>query len=430
MSTGRYDASIEWLARAESTVPLGSQTFSKSRTAFPVGAAPLFADHGQGSRLFDIDGNEFVDLVCGLGAVTLGYRDPDVDAAVAEQLSRGITFSLATKLEAEVAERLVEMIPCAEKVRFGKNGSDATTAAVRLARAFTGRDKILVSGYHGWHDWYIGSTTRNLGVPDAVRDLTVKVPFGDLEALDRTMTELRGEVAALIMEPFGGQVPADDYLSDALALMNKHGALLIFDETVTGFRLANGGAQELYGVQPDLATFGKGMGNGLPISAVVGRTEVMDLMEEIFFSGTFGGETLSLAAAKAVLDKYRSEPVAATLGATGRSITDGVAELLSAAGANEFMFLAGRHDWSGIGMQVADESLLWELKTLFIQEMAKAGVLTLGQHQVTYAHSSEDVAVVLDAYSQTLPQLVSSYSAGTARGLLDCEPLRPLFTVR
>src|SRR3954447_1324802 len=180
---GRYARSIEQLGRAERTVPLGSQTFSKSKTALPVGSAPLYAARGDGGRLWDIDGNEYVDLVAGLAAVTLGYRDARVDEAVLAQMQLGVTFSLPTSLEAEVAEKIVEVVPCAEAVRFGKNGSDATSGAIRLARAFTSRDRIAVCGYHGWHDWYIGSTARDLGVPGAVRELTHAFAYNDPESL-------------------------------------------------------------------------------------------------------------------------------------------------------------------------------------------------------------------------------------------------------
>ncbi len=426
----RYQASDSMLVRAEQTIPLGSQTFSKSRTAFPAGASPLFAESGAGSRITDVDGNEYVDLVCALGAVTLGYCDRDVDAAVAQQLARGVTLSLSHRLEHEVAERLVELVPCAEKVRFGKNGSDATSAAVRLARAYTGRDIILVCGYHGWHDWYIGSTARSLGVPEAVRALTVSVPFGDLEAVQAALAENTGNVAALIMEPMVVEPPESGYLQQLKTLLHQNGSLLIFDEIVTGFRLAIAGAQELFEVTPDLACFGKGIANGHPLSAVLGRAEIMDLMEEIFVSGTFGGETLSLAAASAVIDKYTTQPVIETLAATGRSITAGVSELIDGANGTDFLRAAGRPEWSMFAIDVSNENLLWDLRTLYLQEMARNGVLTLGRHNVSYAFQERDIQQVLDAYARAIPLLVAAHERGSAAGFLECEPLRPLFTIR
>jgi glutamate-1-semialdehyde 2,1-aminomutase len=271
----RYARSEELLERALRTIPLGSQTFSKSKTQYPHGVSPYFVTRGKGGHVWDADGNEYVDFISSLAAVTLGHGDPDVQAAVAAQLEDGVIFSLPHPLEMEVAERLVAMVPCAEKVRFGKNGSDATSGAVRIARAFTGRDHVAVCGYHGWQDWYIGATARNRGVPKAVRELTHTFPFNDLLALEALLASHPAGFAAVMMEPMNVSDPAPGYLQAVKELAHRHGALLIFDETITGFRFANGGAQALFGVTPDLATFGKGIANGYPLAAVAGRADVM-----------------------------------------------------------------------------------------------------------------------------------------------------------
>ena len=305
----RYACSEALLERALKTIPLGSQTFSKSKTQYPLGVSPYFITRGDGARVWDADGNEYLDFINGLCAITLGYNDPDVTEAVRRQLDDGVIFSLPHPVEMEVAERIVDMVPCAEMVRFGKNGSDATAGAVRLARAHTGRDRVAVCGYHGWQDWYIGATARNRGVPQAVRDLTHTFPYNDPDALEQLLLAHPGEFAAVILEPMNVAEPLPGYLETVAELTRLHGALLIFDETITGFRYANGGAQEYFGVTPDLATFGKGLANGYPVSAVAGRRDLMQLMEEIFFSFTFGGETLSLAASAATLDKLRRENV-------------------------------------------------------------------------------------------------------------------------
>ena len=223
-------------------------------------------DSGKGGHVWDVDGNEYVDFVNGLCAVTLGYDDADVTRAVKAQLEDGVIFTLPHPLEMQVAEAIVDMVPCAEMVRFGKNGSDVTAAAVRLARAFTGRDHVAVCGYHGWQDWYIGSTARNRGVPEAVRNLTHAFAYNDLESLRKMLAGHPGEVAAVILEPMNSQAPKDGFLEGVKELTHRHGALLVFDEVITGFRLANGGAQELFGVTPDLACFGKGVANGYPVS--------------------------------------------------------------------------------------------------------------------------------------------------------------------
>ena len=289
-----FERSQLFLARAEQVIPLGSQTFSKSRTQYPWGVSPYFVQRAQGTRVWDLDGNEYIDFVNSLASVTLGYQDEDVTRAVAEQLQHsGVIFSLPHPLECEVAELICEMVPCAEMVRFGKNGSDATAAAVRLMRAHTARDHVAVCGYHGWQDWYIGSTARNRGVPQATRELTHAFAYNDLGSLQALFERYPGQIAGIVMEPMGATEPQPGFLQAVKDLAHREGALLTFDETITGFRFANGGAQAWFGVTPDLASFGKGLANGYPVSAIAGRRDVMKLMEEVFFSFTFGGETLS-----------------------------------------------------------------------------------------------------------------------------------------
>jgi glutamate-1-semialdehyde 2,1-aminomutase/spore coat polysaccharide biosynthesis protein SpsF len=244
-----------------------------------------------------------------LGPIILGHNYPSVTDAVMQQMQDGTTFSLPHPLEVELAEMLVDIIPCAEMVRFAKNGSDATSGAVRLARAYTGRDIIACCGYHGWQDWYIGTTTRNRGVPKVVQELTVPFEYNNIESLKRIFSEHPGQVAAVIMEPFGVEEPRDGFLQEVRDLALHDRALLIFDEIITGFRLALGGAQEYFGITPDLACLGKAMGNGYPIAAVVGPSEIMQLFDEVFFSFTFGGETVSLAAAIATISEMRQKDV-------------------------------------------------------------------------------------------------------------------------
>lgn len=426
----RYRKSEEFLARAERAIPLGSQTFSKSKTQYPFGVSPYFIARGQGAHVWDIDGNEYVDFVNSLLAITLGHGDPDVNAAVKAQLEGGTIFSLAHPLETEVAERIIEMAPCAEMVRFGKNGSDATSGAVRLARAYTRRDRVAVCGYHGWQDWYIGSTARSLGVPKGVRDLTHTFVYNDLASLDALLDAHPDEFAAVILEPMNVAEPAPGFLEGLKERAHRHGALLIFDETITGFRFANGGAQELFGVTPDLATYGKGLANGYPLSAVAGRAEVMRLMEEIFFSFTMGGETLSLAAAKATLDKLKREPVLATIDERGAAVLRGVEKIIAENGIGDFVSLAGRPCWSFLLIKDTPDYSSYEIKTLFLQEMLARGILTFGTHNMSYAHSEADVETLLAAYREVAPILGEAVRNRALKQLLKCEPLQPLFKVR
>jgi glutamate-1-semialdehyde 2,1-aminomutase len=426
----KFDRSMAYLERAERVIPLGSQTFSKSRTQFPYGVSPYFVTHARGSRIWDLDGNEYIDFINSLASITLGYQDPDVTAAVREQLEQGVIFSLPHTIEAEVAEAICEMVPCAELVRFGKNGSDATSGAIRLARAFTGRDRVAVCGYHGWQDWYIGSTARNRGVPQATRSLTHTFAFNDLESLRKLLAQHANEFAAVILEPMNVTEPAPGFLAGVKDLAHANGALLVFDETITGFRYANGGAQEFFGVTPDLATFGKGLANGYPVSAVAGRRDVMKLMEEIFFSFTFGGEALSLAAARATLRKLRDGKVIATMCARGERLVRGVRERIETHRVAEFLSISGHPTWSFLIIKDVPGATQWQTKTLFMQEMFERGILSYGSHNISYAHSDADIDALLRAYDEIFPLLRSAAYDGRMSALLRCKPLEPLFRLR
>lgn len=425
-----FEKSIEFLARSERVIPLGSQTFSKSRTQYPVGVSPHFISRAKGSRVWDLDGNEYIDFVNSLASITLGYQDPDVMAAVRAQLDSGVIFSLAHPLETEVAELICEMVPCAEMVRFGKNGSDATAGAIRLARAFTDRDHVAVCGYHGWQDWYIGSTARSRGVPRATRELTHTFRYNDLGSLRVVLEGHRNGFAAVILEPMNVTEPHVGFLEGVKRLAQEHGALLIFDETITGFRFANGGAQALFGITPDLATFGKGLANGYPISAVVGRREIMKLMEDIFFSFTFGGEALSLAAAKATLTKLNAEPVVDTLRRRGIEVIDGTRRVIESHGLNDVFSVSGHPTWSFLNLRDSREHTALEVKTFLMQELHQRGLLSVGTHNISYAHSKEDIAILIEAYSDVLPEIGSLLDSDTLRTALRCKPLVPLFKLR
>jgi glutamate-1-semialdehyde 2,1-aminomutase len=428
--SSRYKKSEEFLQRAEKVIPLGSQTFSKSKTQYPFGVSPYFIQRGEGSRVWDVDGNEYTDFINGLAAITLGYSDPDVNRAVHAQLDQGVIYSLPHPLETEVAERIVDMVPCAEMVRFGKNGSDATSGAIRLARAFTGRDRVAFCGYHGWQDWYIGATARNRGVPEAVRKLTHGFLYNDLGSLELMLGKHPGEFAAVIMEPMNAVEPAPGFLAGVKDLTHKHGALLVFDETITGFRYSNGGAQELFGVTPDLATFGKGVANGFPLAAVAGRADVMKLMEEIFFSFTMGGEALSLAAAKATLDKLKREPVTHKLATLGRDALDRTAEIIRENNLGEVIATSGHPSWGFLNFRDAGGYSSFEIKTLFLQEVFARGILTLGTHNISYAHSDADIDRLMTVYGEVMPMLADAVHNKAMKQYLRCEPLQPLFKIR
>jgi glutamate-1-semialdehyde 2,1-aminomutase len=426
----RYFRSEEWLARAENSIPLGSQTFSKSRTQYPFGISPFYLEKGRGASVWDIDGNEYVDLVNALASVTLGYNNNGVNRAIKSQLKKGISFSLPGKMEAIVAEKLIEMIPSAEMVRFGKNGSDATSAAVRLARAYTNRDRVAVCGYHGWQDWFIGSTSMSKGIPESVQSLTHSFSYNNLQSLNNLLTTYPNEFAAVIMEPMNSVYPEENFLKNVREVTEKSGTLLIFDETITGFRFSKGGAQELFSVLPDLSTFGKGMANGMPISAVVGRRDIMMEMEKIFFSGTFGGELLSLSAANYVLDEIKDHEVIESLHFVGTKLIEGLITIIDSYNLNHVLSVSGHPSWAFLNWSETEEFTSGEIKTFFMQEMFSRGILILSTHNVSTAYRSRDIDKVLDAYLKTLGALGTALSEGSLGERLKAKPLSPLFKIR
>ena len=419
--------SEELKARAERLIPTLAQTFSKGPTQFVQGVAPVFLERGDGSHVWDVDGNEYIDYINALGPIILGHNYPAVTEAVRRQMGDGTIFSLSHPLEVEVAELLVEVVPCAEMVRFAKNGSDVTSGAIRAARAFTGRDIIASEGYHGWHEWSIARTTRNKGVPEPVRELTATFEYNDIAGLEKIFAKHPGEVAAVIMEPVETEEPEDGFLNKIRELTEREGALLIFDEIVTGFRVGLGGAQEYFGVTPDLACFGKAMANGYPVSAVVGRRHVMEWFDEIFFSSTFGGEALSLAAAKATIGVMQSEPVFEHLWHQGRRLRDGYNVL-----AQEFEIDAYTRS-QGLGPRISmsfkDESGAESLplKSLFQQESLKRGVLASGGHNICYSHSDADIDYTLRVYRTALEICSVAIKEGDVLGRLEGAPLEPVF---
>ncbi len=426
----RFERSNRMLETALRRIPIGSQTFSKSHMQVPAPEAPQFVTHGRGGRIWDVDGNEYVDMMMSLLPVLLGYADAEVDAAIVEQLDKGIIFSMPSPLEAEVAELIAETIPSAEQVRFGKNGSDATAGAVRLARAITGRDHVIACGYHGWQDWYIGGTTRNAGVPQAVRDLIRMVPYNDLAALEQALETNRDQVAAVIMEPMNVAWPRDGYLAGVRDLAHRHGALLIFDEIITGFRFAAGGAQELFGVTPDLTALGKGMANGMPLSAVVGPADLMKTAEEIFFSFTAGGEALSLAAAKATIAKVRAADVPTDLDRKGQILTEAVEAEIAANDLTGTIGLAGHPCWKILTVQDHEKARKEAIKTLLIKEMMVRGILVNASHNLCFAHDRADLERVTAAYRDVLPIVADELSTGRLEERLSCPVIEPVFKVR
>jgi glutamate-1-semialdehyde aminotransferase len=417
------------LAVAAGLVPAWTQTLSKNPTQWMRGVAPAYVARAKGAHVWDVDGNRYIDYPMALGPIILGHAHPAVNAAVTRQLEDGVAFTLPHPIELDVAQVIVERVPGIEMVRFGKTGSDATSAAVRLARAITGREHVIAGGYHGWHDWFIGSTSRQAGVPRAVIELIDTFAFNDLASLDAALAGQAGDTAAVILEPAAASEPEPGFLQGVVDRAHAAGALVIFDEIVTGFRLGPGGAQERYGVTADLVTFGKALANGLPLSAITGRAELMRVLEDVFFSGTHGGEALSLAAARATLDVLDAGAYA-RLARTGERLREGIQGAIDSAGVGDFVRITGPAERTQVHVaEPPDGAGELLAKSLVQQELVKRGVLFNGANLISLAHSDDDVDETVAAYGVALTRLADGWADGAAglRALLEGEPLQPAF---
>ncbi|HEY3251604.1 MAG TPA: aminotransferase class III-fold pyridoxal phosphate-dependent enzyme [Ignavibacteria bacterium] len=410
-------------ARAAGLIPAFTQTLAKGPGQYVKGVAPKYLAKGKGSHVWDVDGNEYIDYNMGIGPISLGYCYGRIDDAIKEQLESGITFSQMHPLEVEVAEMLHEIIPNAESVRYSKTGCDVTSAAVRLARAFTGRNKVLCCGYHGWHDWYIAVTDRNNGIPQAIQDMTFTFNYNDINSV---IDSIDNDTACIILEPVVFEGPKENFLHKLREICDNNGTLLIFDEMWTGFRVNIGGAQEYFGVKADLACFSKAVANGMPISILAGRSRIMSLIEkDVFFYTTFGGEALSLAAAKATIQEMKEKDVISHLAEQGTKLKDGYNGLAEYFDM-EYTKCTG-YNWRSIVTFDAKAGNPLEMKSLLQQEMIKRGILWGGFHNMCFSHSNEDVQYTLDAYRDSLPILKKAVDEGNVRKYLRGEPVEPVF---
>ena len=422
---------LELYKKAKRYIPGGTQLLSKRPEMFAPEVWPAYYDKAKGCRVWDIDGHEYVDMaIMGIGANILGYADEEVDEAVIAAIKKGTSSSLNCPEEIELAEALIALHPWAQMVRYARGGGEAMAMAIRIARAKTKREVVLFSGYHGWQDWYIGSTSRSLGVPEAIQALTHKFTYNNITSLEALFAQFPREIAAVIMEPMNTELPKDNFLEKVKQLAHKHGAILIFDEVITGFRLADGGAQEFFNVTPDLTTLGKGLANGYPLSAIVGRKEIMKLLEEIFFSFTFGGETLSLAASKAVLEKIKRCHVTQALYDKGIKLIHSLNELIIEFELGEHLSVSGHPAWPFLNFKPSSTCDQWLLKTYYIQELIQSGFLCLGAHNLSYSHSEEDIASLLATYKRLFSNIKDHLRQGTLESALECDVLKPLFSVR
>lgn len=410
--------------RAKEIMPPVTQTMAKGPGQYSLGACPIYLKKGKGSRVWDVDGNEYLDWNAAIGPLSLGYGYPAVDDAIRRQLDDGITFSLMHELEYEVAQLIHEVIPNAEAVRISKSGADVCSAAIRVARAFTGRNKVLCCGYHGWHDWYIAVTSRSAGIPDEVKALTYTIDYNNIESLKASLDK---DVAAVIMEPYVFDIPDEGYLKEVARLCKENGTLLILDEMWSGFRIAVGGAQEYFGIKPDLAVYSKAVANGMPIAFLTGRKDVMEhFLTDVFFFTTFGGEALSLAATIATIKELKEKNVPANLAEKGKRLMDGYNELVKKYGMEAYTRCKGFPCRTTVTLEAAVANPL-AVKAYFQQEMIKRGILWQGNHNMMYMHSNEDIDYTLEAYADVLPLVKAAIENNNVESLLRGNPLEAVF---
>lgn len=417
--------SDEYYKIALELIPAQTQTLAKGPGQNIKGVAPKYLQRGKGSHVWDVDGNEYLDYTMAVGPLSLGYAYDKVDEAIREQLKDGITFSLMHPLEVEVAQLINKVVPNAESIRYSKVGADVTSAAVRLARAYTGRSKVLSCGYHGWHDWYIAVTDRNKGIPQAIQDLSYTFNYNDIQSV---IDSIDDDTACVILEPFVFEEPKDNFLHKLRDVCTQNGTLLIFDEMWTGFRIAVGGAQEYFGVKADLACFSKAVANGMPISILTGKKEIMQLLEkDVFFFTTFGGEALSLAAVKATVSEIIEKNIPAYLAKQGRKLKDGYNAIANKLGM-DYTKCSGFDCRTIITFDTEKSGCNpLEMKSLVQQEMIKRGILWGGFHNMSFSHSDEDIDYTLKAYEDVLPILKKAVEEKNVKSYLKGEPVEPVF---
>jgi glutamate-1-semialdehyde 2,1-aminomutase len=433
----RYARSAVLRERAHALIPGGAHTYAKGDDQYPV-LAPGFIDHGAGCHVWDVDGNEYIEYGMGLRSVTLGHAYAPVVEAAAREMGRGSNFTRPAAIEVEAAETLLGLVPGGEMVKFAKNGSDVTTAALKLARAVTGRDLVAICGdqpFFSVDDWFIGSTAMPGGIPEAVRRQTLKFAYNDLTSLRALFAAYPEQIACVVMEAETTEPPVRGYLQGVVDLCHAHGTLFVLDEMITGFRWHNGGGQTLYGITPDLSTFGKGIGNGFAVSALVGKAAIMargglrhDEERVFLLSTTHGAETHSLAAAIATMRTYQTEDVIGHMERQGARLAEGVRQAAAELGIEEYFQVAGRVSNLIFVTRDRDKQRSQPFRTLFMQETIRRGLL-MPSFVVSYAHTAEDVdrtvegvAAALVVYRQALEDGMEGYLVG--------RPVKPVFRQR
>jgi glutamate-1-semialdehyde 2,1-aminomutase len=421
-------------ARAHSLIPGGAHTYAKGEDQYPL-SAPGFIKRGQGCHVWDIDGNEFIEYGMGLRAVTLGHAFQPVIEAAHRQMLLGENYTRPAAIEVECAEEFLGLIDGADMVKFAKNGSDATSAAAKLARAYTGRDLIARCGdqpFFSTDDWFIGTTPMSAGIPQVIQDLTLQFRYNDIDSLRLLFEQNPGRIACVILEAATSVEPKADFLSSVQALCRAEGAVFILDEMITGFRWHLRGAQKEYGITPDLSTFGKAIGNGFSVSALAGKRELMELgglhhdRERVFLlSTTHGAENHSLAAAIETMRIYREDHVVEFLYRQGERLRTGVNREIELLGVGDYFELLGRPCNLVFATRDQSKQPSQPFRTLFLQEMIKHGLITPSL-VVSFSHTDADIDRTIEAIGASLQVYRRALEDGVEKHLVG-RPVKPVF---
>jgi len=385
--------------RALEKIPWATQTNAKRHDADGVTTRPPFIQRAKGCRMWDLDNREYIDFRCALGPITLGYQYREVDDAVRAQMQQGVLFSMSSPLEIETSEAILDTLAWADKIRFMKTGADTNACCLRLARSYTGRDHLLTSGYHGYQDWFT-LDWPNPGIPQSLNDYVHGIDYDDIDAINKVFDEHGHELAAVVVVPVEWwREPSKLYLETLRAKCDEYGTLLIFDEVLTGFRIAKGGAQEFFGVTPDLAAYAKGIANGYPLSAYAGKQQYMDTLDKTVITTTYAGETLSLAAAKAVMTIINREPVIEHIAAMGERLRNGF----------DSIFQETNFPGKTVGLAPAitikfedEEAMHSPLRAKLFDHLYDNGIFANKEWLINYSHQPNDIDQTLDTMRQAV----------------------------
>jgi len=416
-------------------VPAATHTYSKGEDQFPKRSPKLIA-RAQGAYCWDVDGNRFIDWAMGNRVMVLGHAYPAVNEAVKRQIELGVNFTRPGILEYELAEYLVDLLPVAEMVKFGKNGSDVTTAAIKLARAYTNRKLVAVCQEHPFfsiHDWFIGTTNMAAGVPSEVAKLTVRFNYNDISSLQALYDRYPGQIAAVILEPVKNDEPRNNFLQNLREITQREGSVLIFDEMISGLKFDLRGAHHRWNVYPDLACYGKAMSNGYSFSCLAGRRDILELgglkhdKERVFLlSQTHTSETVGLAACRATLDEYQNKNVGDHIWSQGAKLVSGVRELARAEGVADHVRVIGFDCNPHILVTRADGTFWPELHTSFHEEVISYGVL-IPWITITYSHGAEEIAQTLDALQHGMRKIRRVLDDGSVERSFLGDAVKPVF---